>query len=193
MNALLAENPVANKVLAVSLNEAGTVTTPRRILTESEFAAAYQTGFPRTVRFLVSTGVQRDLAEELAQAAWARGWEFRAQLQHPEAVSIWVNTIAKNLVRGDFRRKKATEELEESTVVIQPDLDSPDVQKIMSLCTPIEQELLRQHYLEGWSSQEIAPRLGLTPVTVRVRLLRIKLALRSALGIELHSEEAAAA
>jgi DNA-directed RNA polymerase specialized sigma24 family protein len=42
---------------------------------------------------------------------------------------------------------------------------------------------LEQHYLEGWSSKELAPRLGISPVSVRVRLLRIKQSLREALRL----------
>ena len=45
------------------------------VLTEKQYEAAYSKGYPRTIRFLLSTGVRSDLAEEIAQAAWARGWE----------------------------------------------------------------------------------------------------------------------
>ena len=51
------------------------------------------------------------------------------------------------------------------------------------VCSPVDRELLQQHYLEGWSSNEIAPRLGISPVSVRVRLMRIKQGLRTALGL----------
>ena len=153
------------------------------VLTEKQYEAAYSKGYPRTVRFLLSTGVRCDLAEEIAQAAWARGWECRAQLKSQRAVGVWVNTIAKNLVRVDYRRKKTTEELSENSAVIQPDYAGSAVGEILAMCSPVDWELLQQHYLEGWSSNEIAPRLGISPVSVRVRLMRIKQGLRTALGL----------
>ncbi len=153
------------------------------VLTEKQYEAAYSKGYPRTVRFLLSTGVRSDLAEEIAQAAWARGWECRAQLKSQGAVGVWVNTIAKNLVRVDFRRKKTTEELNENSAVVQPDYDGSAVGEILAMCSPVDRELLEQHYLQGWSSNEIAPRLGISPVSVRVRLMRIKQSLRMAMGL----------
>lgn len=162
------------------------------VLTEQQYEKAYRHGYPRTVRFLLSTGVRSDLAEEIAQAAWARGWECRAQLKSQGAVGIWVNTIAKNLVRVDYRRKKATEELSENSAVIQPDYDASAVGEILSFCSPVDRELLTQHYLEGWSSNEIAPRLGISPVSVRVRLLRIKQSLRAAMGLRVNAMPEAA-
>jgi DNA-directed RNA polymerase specialized sigma24 family protein len=37
--------------------------------------------------------------------------------------------------------------------------------------------------MEGWSSNELAPALGISPVSVRVRLLRIKNSLRETLQL----------
>ena len=153
------------------------------VLTEKQYETAYSKGYPRTIRFLLSTGVQCDLAEEIAQAAWARGWECRAQLKSQGAVAVWVNTIAKNLVRVNYRRKKTTEELNENSAVVQPYYDGSAVGQILAMCSPVDRDLLTQHYLEGWSSNEIAPRLGISPVSVRVRLMRIKQSLRTAMGL----------
>ena len=98
-------------------------------------------------------------------------------------MGVWVNTIAKNLVRVDYRRKKTTEELNENSAVIQPEYDRSAVVEILAMCSPVDRELLQQHYLEGWSSNEIAPRLGISPISVRVRLMRIKQGLRMAMGL----------
>lgn len=47
----------------------------------NEYAKAFETGFPATRRFLLSRGAAVEEAEEIAQAAWVRGWEFRDQLR----------------------------------------------------------------------------------------------------------------
>ena len=153
--------------------------------TQEQFAAAYGRGFSRTVRFLQSSGVQHELAEEIAQAAWSRGWECRSQLKNPAAVGVWVNSIAKNLLRVDFRRRKAVEELTEDSATTIACTDSTMLAELLAHCTDEDRMLLVRHYMEGWSSNELAPALGISPVSVRVRLLRIKNSLRDALNIQL--------
>lgn len=152
-------------------------------LTELQFAAAYTKGFSRTVRFLQSSGVQQELAEEIAQAAWTRGWECRSQLKNPAALGVWVNSIAKNLLRVDYRRRKIVEELQEDSAVIGATTDSTALAELLSHCNNDDRELLVKHYMEGWSSNELAPALGISPVSVRVRLLRIKQTLRDTLHL----------
>jgi len=151
--------------------------------TQEQFAAAYRLGFSRTVRFLQSNGVSPELAEEIAQAAWSRGWECRAQLKNPAAVGVWVNSIAKNLLRVDYRRRKIVEELTEDSATIGASTDSTALAELLSHCSEEDRTLLIRHYMEGWSSNELAPALGISPVSVRVRLLRIKNALRQSLQL----------
>lgn len=151
--------------------------------TQEQFAAAYRLGFSRTVRFLQSSGVQVELAEEIAQAAWSRGWECRAQLKNHAAIGVWVNSIAKNLLRVDFRRRKAVEELTEDSATVGACTDSTALAELLAHCSEEDRQLLVRHYMEGWSSNELAPALGISPVSVRVRLLRIKNALRESLQL----------
>jgi RNA polymerase sigma factor (sigma-70 family) len=152
-------------------------------LTQDQFSAAYQAGFSRTVRFIQSGGVQPELAEEIAQAAWSRGWECRAQLKNPAAIGVWVNSIAKNLLRVDFRRRKIVEEITDDVASVRASTNSTVLAELLAHCSDEDRTLLVRHYMEGWSSNELAPALGISPVSVRVRLLRIKNALRDTLNI----------
>ena len=154
-------------------------------LNHEQFAAAYRLGFSRTVRFIQSGGVQHELAEEIAQAAWSRGWECRAQLKNPSAVCIWVNSIAKNLLRVDFRRRRSIEELTDECATINASTDTTALAEMLAYCNDEDRLLLVRHYMEGWSSNELAPALGISPVSVRVRLLRIKNSLRESLNINI--------
>src|ERR1700724_301441 len=73
----------------------------------NEYSDAFQNGYSATRRFLLSRGAGLEEAEEIAQAAWARGWEYRDQLRDPALVGFWVNSIARNLFRAKFRSKEA--------------------------------------------------------------------------------------
>jgi DNA-directed RNA polymerase specialized sigma24 family protein len=49
----------------------------------NDYAQAFETGYSATRRFLLARGAPLEEAEEIAQAAWARGWEYRDQLRDP--------------------------------------------------------------------------------------------------------------
>jgi DNA-directed RNA polymerase specialized sigma24 family protein len=66
-------------------------------------------------------------AEEVAQAAWAKGWERLSQLRNESFVVIWVNTIALNVYRSGLRRKRlssAAQEFRHKTAAIDVPLMS---------------------------------------------------------------------
>ena len=51
--------------------------------------------------------------------------------------------------------------------------------------------MLRERYIEGYSSDEVADRHGMNPVTVRVQLMRAKRRLREFFDTPAHSPAAA--
>lgn len=61
-----------------------------------QFAIEYTTGLEITQRFLLAQGFGRDLSADLAQGAWVRAWERRAQWRGEASFVTWVNTIAWN-------------------------------------------------------------------------------------------------
>lgn len=148
----------------------------------NEYADAFQNGYSATRRFLLSRGAAIDEAEEIAQAAWVRGWEYRDQLRDPSMVSFWVNSIARNLFRARFR----------SSPVLPLDGIDPsysmgiedhiEVRRMLDLCSKRDRALLEKS-LEGYSAEEIAREEGITSTGVRVRMLRIRLALRAQLAL----------
>lgn len=149
------------------------------LLSEEEFGNAYVSGFCLTSRFLQSQGLLQELAEEIAQDAWCRGWARRSELREHRAVVYWINTIALNLMYRHFQRKKWPEHY--FTPQQQPaDFESPIiVAEILARCTEQDREVLVRFYMEGYSSEEIAAAMGIHPTTVRVRMMRAKRALRA--------------
>lgn len=147
----------------------------------AQFADAFRHGYAMTLRFLLSRGAAGDAAEEIAQAAWAKGWECRMQLQRPHMVGAWVNSIAKNMLKNSLRADRKREILTEHVKFDAPAVLALDLKHILKKCDPRSSIILRGYYFEGYTTEEIAEQVGLTPVTVRVRLLRLRRALRSQL------------
>lgn len=143
-------------------------------MTQEQYSRAYTKGYPSTVRFLVSRGLSGASAEEAAQAAWAKGWEYRQNLRNPQRVSSWVNTIALNLFRNWFRRRESPEELPEIPTPPRIDPRAIDLHRTLEKCDARDRELLEGHYLEGYTSEELGAKTGCTAVAVRVRLLRVR-------------------
>ncbi len=148
-----------------------------------DYAQAFEMGYGSTRRFLLARGAPLEEAEEIAQAAWARGWEHRDELRDPGLVSYWVNSIARNLFRARFRAPIETE-IEEGNAAYTLDLDAIEVLRILERCSKRDRALLEQS-LEGYSAEEIARSEGITSTGIRVRLLRIRSALREQLNLSL--------
>lgn len=144
-------------------------------VSKEEYAKAYQEGYRRTVRFLAANGAPLELAEEVAQAAWVRGWERLGQLREVQALGFWINTIARNILRNSYRLRQMSSELQESTLVSSPlESEGLDAERIFAGCSAVEKRLLVRYYVEGFTSEELAGEMGLSAVGVRVKLLRLK-------------------
>ena len=146
-----------------------------------DYAVAFESGYGATRRFLLSRGAPLDEAEEIAQAAWARGWEYRDQLRDPGLVGYWVNSIARNLFRARFRGPLAAplESVNSSMdCAYSMDLDAIELRRLLDRCSDRDRVLLERS-LEGYSAEEIARTAGITSTGIRVRLLRVRQALRA--------------
>jgi RNA polymerase sigma factor (sigma-70 family) len=146
------------------------------------YAEAFQNGFGATRRFLISRGAPLEEAEEIAQAAWARGWEYREQLRDPGLVSYWVNSIARNLYRARFRTAAPVplEHVQEPSYAF--DTDSIDLRKMLDTCSNRDRALL-ERTLQGYTAEEISHSAGISSTGIRVRLLRARQALRQKLSL----------
>jgi RNA polymerase sigma factor (sigma-70 family) len=154
-------------------NTNGTVANGRQ-LTADEYGAAYRTEFKRTVGFLMAHGLSYDSATEIAQAAWAKGWEHRHQLKDRSTVAAWANTIALNLYRRSLRsepRFHALPDLEGNAYVSSARID---VARLLAQCSRSDRLLLQGRYLDGYCLKELANLHGWTESAVRIRLLRAR-------------------
>lgn len=149
-------------------------------------------GFNVTKRFLLSRGVYGDTAEEIAQAAWAKGWEYRFQLQQPELLGVWVNSIAKNMLLNQVRLSHRYGELTEPPTLQPKPAIAIDAQKMLNECPSRDAELLSQYYIMGYTTDEIARNTKSCPATIRVRLLRLRRSLKARYGSKARTEKSSA-
>lgn len=150
-------------------------------LTKREFQHAYESGFARTVRFIRSKGISPSDAEEIAQTAWAKGWERRQQLKCPESLSSWINSIAFNVLRNYARKSKRLTEFapcHDEGVRSEPVSARVDLRRITAHCSEVDRRLLWYRYVEGRSSSEAGRMMGLSAVATRIRLMRTRNRLR---------------
>src|SRR5271168_904031 len=144
----------------------------------NDYAQAFETGYGATRRFLLARGAPMEEAEEIAQAAWARGWEFRDQLRDPGLVSYWVNSIARNLYRARFRTAVPVplEHVQEPSYAF--DTSAIDLRKLLEACSNRDRALL-ERTLQGYTAEELSETAGISSTGIRVRLLRARQSLRA--------------
>ena len=145
------------------------------------FDEAFRVGYQNTSRFLMTRGANADVAAEVAQAAWARGWECRDQLIKADAIGAWVNSIALNILRNSHRHDGRMRGLTDTILPTSLSLAALDISPVLRHCPRKDVDLLKDFYLNGYSTGEIACRTGICATTIRVRLLRSRRHLRSRL------------
>jgi len=142
-------------------------------MTSNAYGDAYRNGFDRTVRFLLSRGAQIDSAQEASQEAWVRGWERLDQLHDEGMLSTWINTIALNLYRRLSRRATLSQGLGNVHQTCCLDPSMADLERILSFSEPADRTLFR-FQIEGFTTDEIAQRYGVSENAIRIRLMRAR-------------------
>ena len=146
-------------------------------MTRENYGQAYQRGFDLTIRFLISRGVHRDLASDVAQAAWVKGWERLSQLRNESTVTTWVNAIALNIHRSVLRSEKPRTAVTDFCTPAELNVAAIDLARILRFCAPRDRALLELQ-MQGDTAEEIAQKQGGTETAVRIRLLRARRAAR---------------
>lgn len=148
-------------------------------MTADCYGRAYALGYQRTVRFLMSRGVEREKADDVAQSAWTKGWERIHQLRDTALLLRWVNSIALNCYRREVRDTPQFQALPELRCTSNVNLAALDLDQIVRRCRPANRALLEE-YAAGATTPEIARDRGVTQASVRLRLMR---ATREARGL----------
>lgn len=148
-------------------------------LSADAFAEAYERGLSTTERFLISRGCHPDTAEELAQAAWVKGWQHLEQLRQPSLLTNWVNSIALNL-RRSIGRMPIMLPLED-TCVSTCRVPNVDLERALASLTETERRWLEGFHMEGRAIRDLASNDRRSEGALRIRLHRIRRKMKSVL------------
>jgi RNA polymerase sigma-70 factor (ECF subfamily) len=147
---------------------------------------------PPMVAFF-SRRLSNDVAEDLAQSALLRIAGALPRID-PERADSYVSTVARNLLRTAYRgraidqRRHLDTELSSLISDSQPIEAAAEYKELVravhrvvrtGLPEPLAEIMLS--LLHGETTSEIADRLGLSPITVRTRLLRARTIMRQEL------------
>ena len=153
---------------------------------------------PDLLRFAQWLARDRALAEDIVQEALLRAWRSRDALKDPGAVRPWLLTIVRREHARLYERKRLELVPLDAAAELQADAGSSDPgddlfalrHAIMRL--PIEyREPLVLQVLGGFSTEEIARELSLTPTAVLTRLFRARNKLRALCGMAPAPDKAA--
>lgn len=130
-------------------------------------------------------------ADDVVQEAVLAAFLGLRRLRDPRRFSSWLCAIAANLAKMRLRRDRVARSLGDvSGGALVPEgvdlrLDAEDDLEALDVLPAGEREAVVLHYVDGFSCDEIAARLGRSPGAVRVRLHRARRRLRAHLGIHL--------
>lgn len=159
------------------------------LLTERHYAAllrslARQTGDP-------------DLAADLTQETFVRAFEHLGQLTDAQSFAAWLYQIARNARRMAQRRERlrrwvSLDWLAGRTGRVAPALRQPDataayherelLERALAGCSPPLREALVLHSLDGFTGEEVARMLGISPAAARQRIGRARRTFRERYG-----------
>lgn len=151
-------------------------------MTRDEYETAYANSFETTVRRLMARRWSFDDAWDIAQAAWAKGWERLSQLRGEGCVAAWVMRIATRIACDRIAKAERMPELpleDDGTSFCEMNLtDWLDLMRVIRKCARRHQVIVHELYFEGHSERELAVRKGRSIAAIRGQAYRARRAIR---------------
>jgi RNA polymerase sigma-70 factor (ECF subfamily) len=145
---------------------------------EEAFRGFYElTARPVWVYLARVTGDER-LADDLLQETYYRFLRARAAFASDDHRRHYLFRIATNLARDHFRQPHATAEIAghvgSDAGAADREAVRIDVTRAMTRLTPRERSILWLAYAQGWTHEEIARTVGVTPASLKTLLYRAR-------------------
>lgn len=132
----------------------------------------------------------RQAAVELTQDTFVRAWEQLGTFRGESAFSTWLHSLAVNVVLGARRRESRYRErvvaddaeVQAAQSPTRDPGDRVDLERAIAKLPEGARTALVLHDIEGYTHDEIARKLGLSPGTSKAQLHRARKLLREALS-----------
>jgi RNA polymerase sigma-70 factor (ECF subfamily) len=156
---------------------------------EGAFRTLHRRHTPALYQFALRLlGGNEHEAEDVVQDTWIRAVEHLAEFRWEASLKTWLAGIALNLCRGLFRRKDrgwiTLRVADEPTADPRSEIELWDLEDAIAGLPPGYRTVLVLHDVEGFTHEEIAGRLEISPNTSKSQLSRARRALRVALAGE---------
>ena len=148
----------------------------------------YRACYRRLVTQLYAFTADVTEAQDVVQEAFARALARRGGLSDVQNPEAWLRTVAVNVVRRRWRRRKVLDVIMMRERPVQrltspgPEPDRTDLGGALDAIPPTYREVIVLHYYADLSVEEISAALGVPTGTVKSRLSRG----RTALAARLH-------
>lgn len=158
------------------------------------FGALVDRHYASLLRYLTRQTGDADLASDLTQATFLAAFRARAQLADEGAFPAWLFGIARNELRMEWRRRRlrrfvSLDWLASRAGAPPPVLRAPDavaachdrdpIQRVLDELSPPLRDALLLHGLCGFSGEEVARILDISPAAARKRIARAEAAFRA--------------
>ena len=140
-------------------------------------------------------------AEDVLQETFITAWRKLDTLENPEAFSVWIQVIAKNLCNMQLRRKNIAILLDAEQDIEDFDVEDSDdflpavyaekavlkerLDRIIDGLSDVQRETIVLYYVCGFSADEISRIMDCSPGTVKFRLFLA----RDAIKVEVRESE----
>jgi len=156
------------------------------------FERVYRENVNRVFSICARMAGDRALAEELTQDVFVRAWEKLSLFRGESAFTTWLHRLAVNVVlnhrktQGRQRARLAPDDEGDSLDAVPARVgsgpgDRMDLEAAIAGLPPGARRVFTLHDVEGYTHEEIADMLGITPGGSKAQLHRARLLLRQAL------------
>jgi RNA polymerase sigma-70 factor (ECF subfamily) len=159
------------------------------------FERLYRAHVDRVFSICVRMCGSRVRGEELTQDVFVRVWEKLPLFRGESAFSTWLHRVAVNVAHNDrkvqSRERSRTAEPDDDdrdgdtslgSVAAAPVAERLDLEAAIALLPPGARKVFVLHDVEGFTHEEIAEEMGVTPGGTKSQLHRARMLLREALS-----------
>lgn len=166
---------------------------------KEEFLTVYDEHGDAVYRRCLFKTSDHETARDLMQEAFTRTWDYMAKGKEIDNIKAFVFTVANNLIKDHYKKKKAVtmadmgefdpQRIADTIENIEAKAEVEEVIRAFAKLKESDRDVLTLSMLEGFGPQEISEITDERENTISVRLHRARSRLRSALNIEEDNNE----